>query len=200
MSVDQGLRAGNGPDEQQDTEEVENYLENYRIIADWIRFADAKAAAVLTVSAALAGLLIPTYGRYVGGDGVDMSDTHPWFFVVSTLFIGWLSLLVITGLYAFTCIAPFKRKGRHPSLGVAQHFHPAAIAAEYPLDDFERFVQDCQEQGMAGLKKQILVTILIDSHISNRKYSKVTRSIRLLGLSVILALLYLLAIQVPASV
>ncbi len=197
MSVDESSQRRDEPSEQQDTQEVENYLENYRIIADWIRFADAKAAAVLTVSAALAGLLIPTYGRYVGGDGVDVSDTHPWFFVVTTLFVGWLSMLVVTGLYAFTCIAPFRNKGRHPALDIADLFHPAAIAEKYPLGDFSRFVEDSEQHGMTGFKKQILAAILIDSHISNRKYAKVTIAIRLLGLSVIIALLYLLSIQVP---
>jgi hypothetical protein len=40
--------------------ETENLVATYDTVAEWIRFADAKAAVVLTVVGAIAGTLIPT--------------------------------------------------------------------------------------------------------------------------------------------
>lgn len=42
---------------------TEILVENYQIIAEWIRFADAKAAVTLTVNGVLLGLLIPISKR-----------------------------------------------------------------------------------------------------------------------------------------
>jgi hypothetical protein len=56
----------------QDALEVENLIESYQILGEWIRFADAKAAAVLTVNGVLAGLLIPPIHDYM-----QSSQTHP---------------------------------------------------------------------------------------------------------------------------
>jgi hypothetical protein len=48
---------------------------------------------------------------------------------------------------------------------------------------------------MDALKREIMTAILIDSHLSSMKYGHVTRSIRMLGVSIVLGFLYLLAIQ-----
>ena len=49
--------------------------------------------------------------------------------------------------------------------------------------------------GSAGLKREILAAVLIDSHLSSAKYSYVTRYIQCLAVSVVFGLLYLVAIQ-----
>jgi hypothetical protein len=50
-------------DSTQDALEAENLIETYQIIGEWVRFADAKAAAVLAVNGALCGALIPLLKR-----------------------------------------------------------------------------------------------------------------------------------------
>jgi hypothetical protein len=174
--------------------EAENLIDIYQVIAEWIRFADAKAAVVLTVGGGLAGLLIPTLKEYLHSDKL----VHPfpwWTKVVVALYMLFVAALVLSSIWAFRCILPFRRRGRHPALGRCAHFHPAAIFSAYQLDDVDRFIEDCDKLGTIGLKKEICAGVLIDSHISAAKYFLVTTSIRLMGLAAVFALLYLLAIQ-----
>jgi hypothetical protein len=174
--------------------EAENLIDIYQVIAEWIRFADAKAAVVLTVGGGLAGLLIPTLKDYLHNDKL----VHPfpwWTKAVVVLYALWVGALVLSSVWAFRCILPFRRGGRHPALGRCAHFHPAAIHAAYKLDDVDGFIDDCSKLGTVGLKNEVAAGLLIDSHISAAKYHRVTASIRLMGLSAIFALCYLLAIQ-----
>lgn len=174
--------------------EAENLIDIYQVIAEWIRFADAKAAVVLTVGGGLAGLLIPTLKEYLHNDKL----IHPfdwWTKFVVIVYVLWLGVLLLSSIWAFRCILPFRRQGRHPALGRCAHFHPAAIESAYKLDDVDRFIKDCSQLGTAGLKNEVAAGLLIDSHISAAKYHHVTISIRLMGVSALLALLYLLATQ-----
>jgi hypothetical protein len=61
------------PSEGQAILKAENSIEIYKIVADWIRFADAKAAVALTANGVLIGLLVPTLKTYL----VDKTVTHP---------------------------------------------------------------------------------------------------------------------------
>lgn len=174
--------------------EAENLIDIYQVIAEWIRFADAKAAVVLTVGGGLAGVLIPTLKEYLHSDKL-IHPTEWWTKMVVVIYLAWLTILVISSVWAFRCILPFRRRGRHPALGKCAHFHPAAIEAAYKLDDVDQFVKDCSQLGTAGLKNEVAAGLLIDSHISASKYKCVTFSIRLMGVSSLFALAYLLAIQ-----
>ena len=118
--------------------ETANLIEGYHVIAEWIRFADAKAAVVLTVGGAIAGLVIPTLKSYLDED-VAAHPTVWWTKLVIGLFAVWLLLLLVSGICAFRCILPFRRKGKHPALGHSSHFHPAAICTAFKLDDVERW-------------------------------------------------------------
>ena len=90
---------------------------------------------------------------------------------------------------------PFRRRGQHPAIGHADHFHPAAIAEAYRIDQTDQFADEIDEMGMSGLKREIASCMVLDSHISSLKYTNVMHGIRMLALSAILGLLYLLAIQ-----
>src|ERR1700704_5050351 len=82
---------------------TEILIENYQIIAEWIRFADAKAAVTLTVNGVLLGLLIPTLKTYL----TETDVTHPtvwWTKGVIALFLGWLVLLAVSAIHSFLCI------------------------------------------------------------------------------------------------
>lgn len=174
--------------------EAENLIDTYKLIAEWIRFADAKAAVTLTVNGVLLGLLIPTLKTYLA----DRAAPHPtawWNALAVILFLGWLVLLVLSAVFAFMCILPIRGHGRRLVLDKTRHFHPAAVAQSYPLADLDGFVRDCDTLAIAGLKREILAAILIDSHLSNAKYSHVTRAIWLLAASVVFGFIYLLVIQ-----
>lgn len=174
--------------------ETANLIEGYHVIAEWIRFADAKAAVVLTVGGAVGGLVIPTLKSYLSENGAG-HPTEWWTTMVSVLFALWLFLLLLSGIWAFLCILPFRRKGKHPALGHSSHFHPAAISTAFKLDDVDRFITECESMGDGGLRREVAACLLIDSHISGAKYRYVTTSIRLMGISSIIALVYLVAIQ-----
>ena len=174
--------------------EAETFIETYRTIAEWIRFADTKAAATLTVNGVLLGLLIPTLRAYL----LDKTVTHPttwWNALVVALFLVWLIALVFSAIASFLCILPFRGQGRGLALAHATHFHPAAISGSYTLADFERFIADYGKMGIAGFKREVQTAILIDSHLSSAKYGYVTRSIWCLAISVVFGFLYLMAIQ-----
>lgn len=178
----------------QDILEVENFIETYQLISEWIRFADTKAAVTLTVNGVILGLLVPTLRPYL----TDRTTVHPaewWTPLVVFLFVGWLVLLVCSAVGSFLCILPLRGRSRGMALAQTTHFHPAAVSQKYPLEELERFVGDCERIGSSGLKREVLAAVLIDSHLSNTKYRYVTRSIWCLGASVVFGFLYLLAIQ-----
>lgn len=173
--------------------ETANLIDGYHVIAEWIRFADAKAAVILTVGGAIAGLVIPTLKGYL-----METKAHPtmwWNTFVSVLFALWLLLTLLSGIWAFRCISPYRRNGRHPALGKCSHFHPAAICTAFALEDTDRFINECESLGDAGLRKEVAACLLIDAHISGSKYRHVTRAIQLMGMSAFVALAYLIAIQ-----
>lgn len=179
--------------ETQEAFEAENLIETYQIISEWIRFADAKAAAVLAVNGALCGVLIPSLHTYMNSD-----QSHPtawWSGLVSVVFCCWLMTMIWSCVLSFRCILPFRRRGQHPAVGHADHFHPAAISEAYTIDQTEQFADELDRIGMLGLKREIASCMLLDSHISSHKYANVTHGIRMLAFSAILGLLYLLAIQ-----
>jgi len=174
--------------------ETDNFIETYQIIAEWIRFADAKAAVVLTAIGALATVLIPTFKPFLEQDAA----LHPfkwWAYPVAGLFGLWLVATGLSSIWAFSCINPIKRRGHHPSLDHCDHFHPAAISAKYSIDETKKFLDDCADLGMSGFKREVIAGMLVDAHISSIKYKRVTTSIRLLGVSAVLGVLYALAIQ-----
>ncbi len=182
------------PSQTQAILEAENLIDTYQIIGEWIRFADAKAAVTLTVNGVLLGLLIPTLKAYLG----DKTAAHAtgWTVVVVALFLGWLVFLVLSAVNSFLCIMPLRGTSRQMALAQATHFHPAAVAHKYPIAELERFLADCEKIGTAGLKREILAAILIDSHLSDDKYRYVTRCIWCVAVSVVFASFYLLAIQI----
>jgi hypothetical protein len=182
------------PSSGQTSLETENYLDTYQIIAEWIRFADTKAAVTLTVNGVLLGVIIPTLKDYLG----KKNPTYPmegWPVLVVALFLVWLVVMVTSAIYAFRCILPIRGTARLLALSQATHFHPAAVSAKYPLSELDRFVNDCETIGMPGLKREVMAAILIDAHLSSMKYGFVARSIQLLAASVVFGFLYLVAIQ-----
>jgi len=70
----------------QDVLESENFIETYRLIAEWIRFADTKAAATLTVNGVLLGLLVPTLKTYTAVTNAHLASW--WTPLVVVLFLG----------------------------------------------------------------------------------------------------------------
>ena len=175
-------------------ENTENYIEAYHAVSEWIRFADAKAGAVLTVAGVLAGILVPTARRFVD----EATDEHLfayWQPITAMLFVLFIVLLTCAAGSALYCITPARRKGKHPALGHCDHFHPAAISARYSIDDVEAFIRDSDAVGVDGFRREVLAGLLLDSHISNFKYGHVVRSIRLFSAAGLFALLYLLALN-----
>lgn len=177
-------------------ENTEVYIEAYHAIAEWIRFADAKAGVVLTVEAALAGLLIPTIKHVLDTpEGETLHLLPMWKTVVLSLFGLFIFFLLLSGSFAFRCIAPFRLRGRHPAIDHCHHFHPAAVATHYQIGQVDRYTADCVREGVPGFRRQVLAAILLDSHISNVKYRFVVRSIQLFAVSSFFAFLYLLTMQ-----
>ena len=101
-------------------------------------------------------------------------------------------LLIYSGVLAFRCILPDRT---HPAREHCTHFHPASISTCYPVTDGEKFIENYERLGTAGLRREVVAAILIDAHICSRKYAYVTRSIRAFALSTVFGLAFLLLSQ-----
>ena len=175
---------------------TQNYIEAYHAISEWIRFADGKAAVILTVGGAMAGLLIPTIHRVVGEATEEVEHWIPyWQSVTVGMFLLYVAFFLLSGIFAFLCINPFRQQGRHPALDHCDHFHPAAIACKYTREDCDKFVNNCKASGQSQLLDEVLAAILLDSHISNRKYGYVKTSLKFFATSVFFGFLYFLVLQ-----
>lgn len=172
--------------------DVENSIDIYSVSADWIKFADAKAAVVLTVGGAMAGLLIPHLKPYL-----DELEHHTVIRGLAPAVLGcfalWLILLIASGVMAFRCILPDGRN--HPARETCTHFHPAGISGGYTLNDREKFIESYERLGANGLRREVLTAVLIDAGICSRKYGFVTRSIQMFALSAVFGFLFLLLSQ-----
>ncbi|MBK8978646.1 MAG: hypothetical protein IPM29_22340 [Planctomycetes bacterium] len=169
-------------------ERTENYLDAYGLVGEWIRFADAKAAVVLTVDGALASILLPTLGTL-------RTTSGPLATTGVVLFTIWAVLTVVSGLFAVWCVLPLRKRGEHPALGHCDRFHPAAISSRYRDDEVERFVADARDGGSEAFERQVLAGLLIDSHISAAKYARVATAIRALVVAAPFGFAYLLMLQ-----
>lgn len=173
---------------------IENSIEIYKITAEWIRFADAKAAVVLTVGGGLASVLIPHLKPYL--EAVAKGEALAWLKPgVLTCFGLWLLILVWAAFYAFRCIVPYRLRGKHPALDFCQHFHSAAISVAYKPDELERFYDAYRRLGHEKMIREVTAGLLLDSHISSSKYFHVTTSIKLLAFSSLFGFLFLLLSQ-----
>ena len=172
---------------------TENYIETYHAISEWIRFADAKAAVVLTVGGAMAGFLVPTVHKIIADTEEHLIPE--WKLVCYILFGLYILFFLLSGLYAFWCINPLSKRGKHPSLDHCKHFHPAAISAAYSDSDVSKFVEDCDRIGSLGLMKEVQAAIFLDSHISSAKYGRVKKAIFHFAISFGFGFLYFLVAQ-----
>lgn len=174
---------------------TENYIETYHAISEWIRFADAKAGVMLTVGGALAGFLIPSIQAVIHAP-VDAQHLIPnWAIACAALFALYIFFFLLSGTFAFICINPLRKRGRHPSLGLCEHFHPAAISAAYGMDDTEEFLNACNALQPDELRREVQAAILVDSHISTTKYDRVKTSIFYFAVSVFFAFAYYIIAQ-----
>lgn len=174
---------------------TENYIETYHAVSEWIRFADAKAAVILTVGGALAGFLTPSIHKVIA-DPPDAQHLVPYWQVICFALFGiYILFFLLSGVYAFLCISPIRNKGKHPSLDFCDHFHPAAIASKYSLEEVQKFVDDCKDIGAESLKREVQAAVLIDSHVSSKKYARVRAALQLFGVSAIFGFVYFLMAQ-----
>ncbi|MDB5351259.1 MAG: Membrane protein [Planctomycetota bacterium] len=165
-------------------------IENYKIIADWIRFADAKAGVILGVQGVLASLLIPIGTTYAEGVKRVDPSARLWSGVVLLAYAAWFVLFLVSTLLALRCVVPHRRKGKHLANDRCNHFHPSAIAGCYGESDIETFLRKYHDIGAEGLKREIIQAILIDSHISNQKYWYVYWSSHLFSAELVFAFLF----------
>ena len=143
---------------QEQTLEAETFIESYKTIAEWIRFADAKAGVTLTVNGILLGLILPMLKTYLERDTVR----PPWWTaMVVSLFLCWL-LFPCYQQSVVLCDTAI-RGNAQLVMSQTTHFHPAAVSQQYRLADFERFIGDFDKIGMTGFKREIIAAILIDS-------------------------------------
>jgi Family of unknown function (DUF5706) len=173
-------------------DDIANLIATYDTNAEWIRFADAKAGAVLTVNGVLASFLIPTLNGMLDAGAADRG----WRLVEYVLFGLWALVAVGSSVSAFRCIVPFRPRGRHPTTAGAPHFHSASTARQFAIDAEDEFVRSYERLDPAGIRREILVALLIDAHVAEAKYRWVRRAVQLLGVVAVTGFGYLAVLQV----
>jgi hypothetical protein len=154
---------------------------------DWTRFAGTKAALVLTVDAIFASFLVPAISHRRQGtpDAAALA--------ASALFVAWASFAALSCTEAFRCLLPRALSAVHTAAGRCAHFHPAAIAAQCPLDRHEQFVCDFGRRAAEGFRNQVLIAMMVAAHISKSRYRHVIASIKLLTAAAPLGTAYVAA-------
>ena len=183
--------------------ETDNLIATYEQVAERIRFVDAKAAVVLTVAGALASILIPTLKEYFKNIAIGES-------IASGIVIGAFSIwLILTIWRAYCAFRHIVRSGilfvpvylAVPSRWSASCFgcvlalSPSRDCGQVSVRRPQTICERLRSGRDQGFQAEVLAGLLIDSHISNSKYHRVTLSIRLLGMSSIFALIYLIAVR-----
>jgi hypothetical protein len=170
--------------------QIRNLIAAYEQIAQWIRFADTKAALVLTVNGLFASVLLATVGDLSGATPAGSATAATALLVVWALFAG------LSCLEAFRCILPRALNDVHPAVACSPHFHPAAIAAHCRLDRPDEFVRAFDRLASRDYRDQVLKGMLIEAHISAAKYRHVIASIRLLAVAAPLGFACLAVVEV----
>lgn len=154
--------------------EVRHLITACEQIAGWIRFAGIKAALVLTAGGIFAAFLVPAISHLTQGtqDAAALA--------ASALSVAWASFVALSCTEAFRPILPKALNAAHTAAGRCAHFHPAAIAAQCPLDRHEQFVRDFDRRAAEGSRDQVLIGMMIKAHISRSRYRHVIASIKLL--------------------
>jgi hypothetical protein len=111
------------------------------------------------------------------------------------LFFSWLLAAVMSSVRAFLCVHPSHSGNEYPILDRGSHFHPAAIAKRYQTKDVDKFCREFEEIGAEGFRREVLSCLLMDAHVSKRKYANVIASIRWMGIMALLGFAYLVLIQ-----
>jgi hypothetical protein len=173
--------------------ETANLIEVYHANAEWIRFADAKAAVALTANGALGSVFIQALRPFV--DGLGTEGGLPAWIAAAALccFAAWLVCAGLSATWAFDCIHPFRAPKRE--LDACRHFHPEGIVRHYGPSDLQRFRTDIDQAGVEGFREQVLACLLMDAGVSSRKYARVARSIRFFMLSALFGFAYLALAQ-----
>jgi len=94
------------------------------------------------------------------------------------------------------CLLPKALNAVHTAVGRCAHFHPAAIATQYPLDRHEQFVRDFDRRAAEGFRNQVLIGMMVEAHISKSKYRYVIASIKLLTAAAPLGFAYVAALGI----
>jgi hypothetical protein len=134
---------------------------------DWIKVADAKAAATLTASGVLSGILVRSLPQRVAW------QHEPW--QVGLTFLS-LILAVTSAFVALRVFAPRLRTGEPRSLMYFDH-----IARRYPraVDFKQVFLGMLDRDGQ--MRESIAEQLWANSHVAHWKFRRVAFAIYLLG-------------------
>lgn len=169
--------------------QIRNLMAAYEQIAQWIRFADTKAALVLTVNGLFASVLLATVGDLSALTPAELATA------VTAVFVVWALFVELSCLEPFRCILPRALNEVHTGVACTPHFHPAAIAAHYRLDQPDEFVRSFDRLESRHYRDEVLKGMLIEAHISTAKYRHVIASIRLLAIAAPLGFVYLTVVD-----
>ncbi|WP_406635123.1 Pycsar system effector family protein [Amycolatopsis sp. WGS_07] len=134
---------------------------------DWIKVADAKAAATLAASGVLGSVLARS------APGPTAWRQEPW---LASLTMLSLTLTVISAFFALRVFAPRLRAGEPRSLMYFDH-----IARRYPkaLDFKLTFICMLDRDGL--MRESIIEQLWANSRVARRKFKQVAYAIWLLG-------------------
>lgn len=130
----------------------------------WLRFADAKATAVLSVSGVLGGVVVARYPSW------SAMGQRPWPGVLASL-----ALLAVATAGVFALRALWPRTWTRSSASLLHFQHVARAYADRPAD----FVRNCAETVAqdSRLATEIYQQLWVNSVLAEQKYARVNRAL-----------------------
>jgi hypothetical protein len=130
----------------------------------WLRFADAKATAVLSVSGVLGGVVVARYPSW------SAMGQRPWPAVLASL-----ALLAVATAGVFALRALWPRTWTRSSASLLHFQHVARAYADRPAD----FVRNCAETVAqdSRLATEIYQQLWVNSVLAEQKYARVNRAL-----------------------
>lgn len=159
-------------------------VKTYEHTQKWITLADTKSGLVLTVHGVLISFILQEmvlWKKAIVAEDVSLETAY----VVGGLFVVYLTLQIISFLYAIRVFFP---RTLPVDYRQTRHVFNIGMTLAFPnMDDKEKLWQEYKALSEEDLKKEYVYQIHTDGHVCSQKYSCLRSSIKYLLITLVFA-------------
>lgn len=159
-------------------------VKTYEHTQKWITLADTKSGLVLTVHGVLISFILQEmvlWKKAIVAEDVSLETAY----VVAGLFVVYLTLQIISFLYAIRVFFP---RTLPVDYRQTRHVFNIGMTLAFPnMDDKEKLWQEYKALSEEDLKKEYVYQIHTDGHVCSQKYSCLRSSIKYLLITLVFA-------------